>query len=151
MRSQIPLQDRLEASIERESNSDCWLWTKHITSNGYAQMRIGCKADNDRKNVYAHRVSYEIYKGKIPNGLTIDHLCRVRSCVNPDHLEAVTLRENLARGETLAARNLAKTHCPRGHRYDDENTHTDKNGRRHCLACNRMRQKIYYWERKELQ
>jgi hypothetical protein len=68
--------------------------------------------------------------------LTIDHLCRVRHCVNPDHLEAVTCRENLLRGETLQAANVAKTECPQGHPYDEENTYVYPNGRRDCRTCN---------------
>jgi len=76
--------------------------------------------------------------------LEIDHLCRVRCCVNPDHLEAVTHRENILRGNTFAAVNAAKTHCPKGHEYTPENTRIHTGGRRQCIACSRAYDRARY-------
>ena len=109
--------------------SGCWLWMGPISSHGYG--KIG--------KSYAHRVSYERYRGPIPSELQIDHLCRVRCCVNPDHLEVVTANENKARGVSPAAVHARKTHCIKGHPFDEHNTwyRTMKNGKksRQCRIC----------------
>jgi hypothetical protein len=90
------------------------------------------------KVLLAHRVSYELVKGPIPEGLHLDHLCRTPLCVNPDHLEPVTHRENLLRGNTFAARNAAKTHCVQGHELTPDNLYLrkDRIGRM-CMTCRR--------------
>lgn len=94
----------------------CWEWIGRSITNGYGQVKMnGCTRR-------AHRIVYERVKGPIPQGLTLDHLCRNRRCVNPDHLEPVTNRENLRRGMGLPARNARKTHCVRGHEFTPENT-----------------------------
>ncbi len=84
----------------------------------------------------AHRLSYEAFVGPIVDNLTIDHLCRNRWCVNPTHLEAVPLATNVMRGESPPAKNARKTHCPKGHPYDESNTHVTSKGWRICKACN---------------
>lgn len=91
----------------------------------------------NKRGQQAHRVAYELFVAEIPEGFDLDHLCRNRGCVNPDHLEPVTRRENLLRGETIPARNARITHCPQGHPYDAENTRIRPCGRRRCAACNR--------------
>jgi hypothetical protein len=96
---------------------------------------------------YAHRWSYEHFVGPIPEGLHIDHLCRVRRCVNPDHLEPVTPKENYLRGEGPTARNSTKTHCKYGHKFDKSNTSV-YGGRRHCNECGRRRQRKYRQSKK---
>lgn len=111
----------------------CWEWTGIVFVSGYGQFWNGIKT------VRAHRLSYELYKGKIPTGLTIDHLCRNKICVNPNHLEAVSLRENILRSNGVAGLNIRKTHCSRGHKFTPENTWINrrKNGttHRHCRKC----------------
>ena len=92
----------------------CWLWTGATSADGYAEFRSG---GGGARRVRAHRWSFEWFVGPIPGGLVLDHLCRVRHCVNPDHLEPVTIGENLDRGIHPQA---AKTHCKRGHPFDAE-------------------------------
>lgn len=115
--------DRFWAKVEK--TEDCWLWTASQTHGGYGQFWNGEGRED------AHRYSYRLHKGDIPKGLQLDHLCRVRHCVNPEHLEAVTCWENQRRG----IGNTMKTHCIHGHEFTDENTYRDKRGRRHCIAC----------------
>src|SRR5690606_7991791 len=99
--------------------------------------------------------AYELLVGPISAGLYLDHLCRTPRCVNPHHLEPVTARENSLRGETVLARNLAKTHCPSGHEYTQENTYRagpakkTPNGSRQCRTCVRERKRAAYWANKQ--
>lgn len=108
---------------------NCWEWCG-CTSRGYGQFYMG------KKIHAAHRVSYELSVGPIPNGLTLDHLCRNRRCVNPSHLEPVTLKENVRRGRGPAAGNFRKTHCPQGHPLLGDNL-VVRRGWRECKTCNR--------------
>lgn len=114
----------------------CWKWIGATKPGGYGIFVI--KKYGIQKTYNAHRWSYEYHKGKIPEGLTIDHLCRVRNCVNPDHLEAVTMRENLMRGNGYTAKNARKTHCPRGHLLvpvPESRATKNRTTRRHCPKC----------------
>ena len=112
--------------------TDCVIWPKSRTSKGYGQT----SPDPGRATRLAHRQAWERVNGPIPEGLTIDHLCRNKACVNVEHLEVVTQRVNILRGNNLAARNARKTHCPEGHSYDEINTY-HYGGLRHCRACRR--------------
>ena len=112
-----------------DPETGCWEWSAARTQGGYGVFWF------DGKQHYAHRVAYELVKGKIPEGLELDHLCRHRACVRPDHLEAVTHKENLLRGETFQAANAAKTHCPQGHPYSGDNLYVTPDGERECRTC----------------
>ena len=118
----------------------CWLWLGSIIRNGYGRFFV------DGKYRLAHRVSYQWFVGEIPEELQIDHLCRIRKCVNFIHLEVVTGRENVRRGNTGMHQKI-KTSCPQGHEYDDENTKIYKNTRS-CRECIRVRDRERYWRLK---
>ena len=120
---------RLRAKFIEDAATGCWLWQNASTPPGYGVFYLW------GKQTYAHRASYELHVGPIPEGLVIDHLCRNRRCVNPEHLEPVTQRINLLRGETHTARNAAKTHCDNGHRYTEATTYRYANGTRRCRRC----------------
>jgi hypothetical protein len=133
--------DRFWEKVDK--SGECWLWTAGKESEGYGRFKLngkGCKA---------HRISYELEVGPIPEGLQIDHLCRVRHCVNPEHLEAVTQRENILRGVGITARHAQATHCPQGHEYNEANTYTNRQ-ERSCRVCNRVRHRVRYHRSKEL-
>ena len=108
----------------------CWLWRRSIGAGGYGVTYDPAK----KKAVKAHRYSYEMVRGPIPAGMTIDHLCRVRACVNPDHLEAVTAKVNILRGVGPSARQARQTHCKNGHPLTPENIYPTLPGR-HCRQC----------------
>lgn len=112
-----------------EITPTCWLWKGARTSRGYGQKSVASKGRQ------AHRVVWEVTRGPVPKGLVLDHLCRVRHCVNPDHLEPVTQRVNVLRGEAPAARLAAATECKRGHAFDVANTRRRPDGSRECRTC----------------
>lgn len=142
-----PLAERIAQNIDkngpipinRPDLGPCWLWNGTIDRNGYGQMGIGSLTDASRRTVRAHRISYEVARGPIPGDLCLDHLCRVHRCVNPAHLEPVTNRENLLRGEGFVAIAARKTHCPQGHPYSGNNLYVPRSGGRQCKACWQLR------------
>lgn len=121
-------------------SSGCWLWTAS-KSDGYGRFAV------NRKLIQrAHRVAYIALVGLIPVDLQIDHLCRNRACVNPDHLEPVSQKTNILRGQSISAERAKQTHCLSGHAFDEENTAYVRQGHyvlRRCRACQRARQKRY--------
>lgn len=121
--------------------SGCWLWLDEDSSSGYGRFWDGKQAHQ------AHRFSYEHFVGPVPEGLQLDHLCRVRCCVNPSHLEPVTARENLLRGEGPPGRNARKSHCLRGHEFTLENTYRNGTHGRNCRTCAKSNQERYRLER----
>lgn len=110
----------------------CWIWIASRTDLGYGKFGVGTALGW----VGAHRFAYELLAGPIPAGLTLDHLCRNTSCVNPVHLEPVTSAENVRRAAA------AITHCPAGHPYDEANTRIVKGGYRQCRTCDRERARL---------
>lgn len=116
--------------------SGCWKWTGNLhPDNGYPRVWFGKHDDK-----LAHRVAYEWAREAIAEGMTIDHLCRNRWCVNPKHLEVVSRGENNLRGNSPWAKNGRKTHCHAGHEFSPENTY-NYHGMRHCKTCSRLRKK----------
>lgn len=134
--------------MKKVSTENCWLYAGNIDSRGYGLFIL------DRKRTLVHRIMHENFIGPIADGLEVDHLCRVRACINPDHLEAVTHQENILRGIGPPALNAQKTHCYKGHPFDEENTyrHHLKDGRiqRKCRTCGRERVRYHYAKRKQL-
>lgn len=123
------LWDRIEVSP-----TGCLLWVGYVSEYGYGKVR-GASG----RLMMVHRIVYEAVKGKIPRGLFLDHLCRVRNCVNPRHLEPVTLRENILRGAGPTAMNARKTKCLRGHKFEGSNLYRRWDGGRGCRKCDAIR------------
>lgn len=122
---------RFEAKYIPEPNTGCWLWTASKLPQGYGQFFAAGRRQ------LAHRWAYEAAVGPVPEGLELDHLCRTRQCVNPQHLEPVTGRENRRRGMSPPARCARQTHCVHGHPFDDANTYRPPSGERKCKTCRR--------------
>ncbi len=130
-----PVWIRLLRQVDTDSILGCWLWRGFVDpKNGYGKIRIGSMRDGTRVKALVHRVSYEEFVGVIPNGLELDHLCRVRRCCNPRHLEPVTHAENVARGEQAM-----RAHCRHGHAFDARNTYFARTGGRQCRMCAKIR------------
>ena len=135
--------ERFEAKVTKTGT--CWLWGACVRSDGYGWFSVG------GRSMAAHRYAYEQYVGPIPDGMALDHLCRVRRCVNPRHLEAVTDRVNILRGRGRAAENAKKTHCGNGHPLSGDNLkpwHLQR-GKRKCRACSNARDRRYRAARKQ--
>lgn len=128
---------RFEAKIQKTDT--CWIWIGARAPNGYGQIVVS----GPRRVLLAHRLSYQTYVGPIPDGLVIDHLCRVRACVRPDHLEPVTVGENSARG--MHPHQIARRagRCTKGHALTPENSYLTKDRRRICKICAKARTAAY--------
>ena len=133
--------DRFMAKVHK--TDDCWIWTAAKDTAGYGRFWDGSRITG------AHQWAHRTFIGPIPDDYDIDHLCRVRVCVNPKHLEAVTRRENLLRANGIGVINAAKTHCPQGHEYSPSNIYQHKTGRR-CKTCCDSRMKQYRKTRKAI-
>ena len=135
------LEERFDEKYTVNEETGCWEWTGARSPEGYS--RIGHQGNA----CYGHRIAHERYIGPIPAGLEVDHLCRVRHCVNPAHLEAVTHSVNVQRGvcgEVSAARNRAKKACPHGHPYEGDNLYVvPRTGYRVCLMCKREKNRLW--------
>lgn len=126
------------------SKDKCWVWSRAPGPSGYGSFRW-------RGNMRPYKVTYELLIGPVPRGLELDHLCRNKLCCNPDHLEPVTHKENILRGQSPAAINAKKTHCPSGHKYSKENTivlfNSKKTKIRRCRTCAQAYQRK--WSKKK--
>lgn len=138
-------EDRFWSKVLMVEN--CWEWIGGRTGSGYGVLWV------NGKDVSAHRFSYELHRGPIPAGLAIDHLCRNRGCVNPDHMEPVTTRENLLRGVSPVAVNHVKTHCKNGHELTKENIreYEQPNGHTHrrCKPCQSRNHRAWLARKRE--
>lgn len=121
-----PLSDKLK--------SKCWIWVGTRYRNNYGKFYL------NGSHKLAHRAVYQLFTGPIPTGMTLDHLCKVKPCVNPVHLEITTIGENVRRAglHGVAAVNAAKTHCSKGHKYTQQNKIIKKSGGRECRECRRI-------------
>lgn len=132
--ARIPLIERLFSRVLVQPN-DCWLWTGALTRKGYGAIGEGGKRG---RTLQVHVVAYQLLVGPVPKGLELDHLCRVRNCVKPSHLEPVTHAENLRRRHHSTRKSLNE--CPRGHPFTMDNTYVRPDGTRRCRACKRAAQ-----------
>jgi len=125
------LPERFWRKVAVDAATGCWLWGAHVDKHGYGDYRSGTATTTYTR--HAHRAAYVELVGPIPRGLVIDHLCRVRRCVNPSHMEVVTHQTNILRGVGPAAKNAVKQLCPRGHPL------SSRGANRVCLECERAR------------
>ena len=130
----VPIIDRVMRKVTKTES--CWHWNGYKDKDGYGLFSTFVLGKGQAE--HAHRIVYKHLKGDIPTGLVLDHLCRVRHCVNPDHLEAVTALENTRRGIRAT-----KTHCVNGHEFNKENTRIYSGTSRRCLLCSRDRNREY--------
>jgi hypothetical protein len=125
-----PLAERFWEKVKIGAPTECWLWEGNRQNQGYGLIF------KEGRQLLPHRVAWELAYGQPPPaGLELDHLCRVRLCVNPNHLEPVTHRENCRRGMAPAAIRARDTHCRNGHEFTPENTIRTRKGWRRCRAC----------------
>lgn len=131
------LLERFRERVKQGNADDCWPWAGTLRKDGYGVLS---ECGHQGRLVRVHRLAYELEIGPIPAGLTIDHLCRNRRCCNPAHMEAVSIRENVLRGESLRAQEARQTHCLRGYELAGENIYQrkDRTGR-YCRICRRIR------------
>ena len=136
------LPERFWEKVAPAGPDECWLWTASLNDGGYGQFAL------DGRPHRAHRIAYELMIGPIPDGLHIDHLCRVRRCVNPYHLDPVTNEVNTARGLLRKSPPKAKPECRNGHPFTDDNVRVDPEGWRRCRTCERVQSLASYYRRK---
>ena len=124
---------RFEDKYIPEPNTGCWLWLGSLKPDGYSRFNA---------RISGHQASFSHWKGQVPEGKEIDHICRMRCCVNPAHLQAITHRENVAKSGAWEF-NTRKTHCPKGHPYSGNNLYVHGTNRQ-CLVCRRARSYAFF-------
>lgn len=147
---QATLRERIRARAtveDRGYRTPCWISDRAAGGKG-GYTKIGVTINGEQQLWYTHRLAYVLFVGPIPEGLQIDHRCNQTKCCNPDHLEPVTVRENLLRSTNAVADQRAQDECVAGHAFDEANTYVDSLGRRHCRACKRRRHSEWRQRRK---
>lgn len=133
----MTLEKRFWEKVDRRGPDECWPWTGWVNRGGYGRFKL-----DQATTVAAHRQAYLLEVGPIPTGLTLDHLCRNRACCNPAHLEPVTNKVNVLRGEGPTALNARQTVCKEGHPLEGDNLMVTPQGYRRCRECHRQ------WDRR---
>ena len=157
----MTLEERFWSKVDRNGPAPkdrpdlgaCWLWIGGDNGAGFGILGVGSRTDNSRRKIYAHRLSYELRNGEIPTKLELDHICRMPRCVNPDHLEPVTHKENVRRGLAMTVnghRQKAKTHCPKGHPYAGNNLKITSCGGRYCWTCKKEKARLAYIRKRDV-
>lgn len=136
-RSAISLEARFWEKVDKRGPDECWPWRASRYRTGYGRFGVG--PASSRVQTSAHRVAFDLANGPIPEGLVVDHICAVRECVNPRHLQVLTNAANILRGTGPTAVNARKTSCMRGHAFDDTNTGRNTFGNRFCRTCEALR------------
>jgi len=145
------IPERIKAKIDFEGPGGCWVWLGYKDKDGYGETTIREIGKPKRKGRF-HRIFYETKYGIIPPHFQIDHLCRNRACVNPLHMEIVTVQENVRRGYSPSAINSRKTHCKAGHEFNTINTLFGKKGNKNqriCRVCGKLRMREIRHKKRE--
>lgn len=146
-----PILERFMEKINNHNPNECWEWIGTIRKNGYGQITITNNLDRNQKAVLAHRVSFELFKGEIPDGHCVCHACDNPLCVNPDHLfsgtQAENIRDCISKGRKVN-QNKNKTHCKRGHEFSPKNTGIN-GSKRYCITCHRTKALERYYKIKK--
>ena len=135
-----PPEEIFWRQVMTEPNSGCWLWIGSLNHKGYGLIQFGPRSNRCIMSV--HRFAYEHWRGPIADGLELDHICRVRCCANPLHLEQVSHRENILRGQAPSAQNARRTHCKHGHALTPQNIYEpspSSPNARICRICTKRR------------
>ena len=134
--------ERFWTYVDKTNIGGCWEWIGALGAGGYGLYHIGNGQRTFPSIAVAHRIAYFLMRGSLPVDLTLDHLCRNRKCVNPDHLEPTSNRENILRGVGATAINAKKQTCPKGHLYTGDNLYVRPPGFRVCRECQRRANQI---------
>lgn len=138
----LTTEERFWQKVQKaHSENGCWLWQNYLDKDGYGHFWIGSRIDKSRRPIRAHRFAYELLVEPIPPNMTIDHICRHRNCVNPNHLRILSKGENMLAGNNIQAQNKRKTHCKRGHPLKGRFLQIVYRGdriERHCRECKRL-------------
>jgi hypothetical protein len=132
------VEERFWEKVDKNGPGGCWLWTAHVTAGGYGQF-----TPRHHKHESAHRFAYALLVGPIPEGMTLDHACRVPRCVRPEHLRPMPIGPNVLGGVGITAINARKATCHRGHRFSQANTYVRADGSRACKTCQREAERRY--------